>query len=503
MNPETPKKSVPKKGRKRKGQETSQFCRICYRPFVISYGNFPTSRTGYISTENIFTVPQKKGLTKSLAWYLEFLGFHLDLGEQFSTRVCSPCGTKVRTAAATVEVLKTNLNRPAPCIGVQNERSKRMSNSPHQTQQSKILRNSGSPNKSGAKRSLSLGGMQNENVHPEERSASEGISRSLGCEVFQSNTVKELRIYDELTTLDHEKQEKTELTVLVSDPNPEFTEGGSKEDQSVEVKDKTPKDPVLRSLIKNTLNRNWKTVVNILLLKVKEAKPFVQQAIRKVTGKEIGVLCKTGKSILKNRSAKELIDFSNAKVAAEVSKECPIWNSCLLGACGIWNNEDDPSNTNSVAVATAVVAKRRNKRMSAFAYRVSSILMHSGAKEADFTRLNRLGLCMSHKETLVKQKEMGKHFDEKVKSWRGDAILRRNTVAMMEEFVAIQQEESALQLTAALIKDCTHYSDDAFKLCSKVIADKWPGDLTKDSFEDAKLEVKKGPLYRFLYFSVF
>lgn len=129
--------------------------------------------------------------------------------------------------------------------------------------------------------------------------------------------------------------------------------------------------------------------------------------------------------------------------------------------------------------------------------------MHSGAKEADFTRLNRLGLCMSHKETLVKQKEMGKHFDEKVKSWRGDAILRRNTEAMMEEFAAIQQQESALQLTSALIKDCTHYSDDAFKLCSKVIADKWPGDLTKDSFEDAKLEVKKGPLYRFLYFSVF
>ena len=208
-NPETPKKFVPKKGRKRKGQETSQFCRICYRPFVISYGNFPTSKTGYISTENIFTVPQKKGLTKSLTWYLEFLGFHLDLGEQFSTRVCSPCGTKVRTAAATVEVLKTNLNQPAPCKGVQNERSKRMSNSPHLTQQSKILRNSGSPNKSGAKRSLSLGGIRNENVNPQERSASEGISRS----------VKELRIHDELTTLDHEKQEKTELTFFPASPH--------------------------------------------------------------------------------------------------------------------------------------------------------------------------------------------------------------------------------------------------------------------------------------------
>ena len=153
MNPEKPKKSVPKKGRKRKSQETSQFCRICYRPFAISDGNFTTSKTGYFSTENIFTVPQKKGLTKPLSSYLEDLGFHLDLGEQFSNRVCSPCGTKVRAAAATVEVLK-NLNQPAPCIGVQNERSKRMSNSPHQAQQSKILRNLSSPNKFGAKRSL-------------------------------------------------------------------------------------------------------------------------------------------------------------------------------------------------------------------------------------------------------------------------------------------------------------------------------------------------------------
>ena len=267
--------------------------------------------------------------------------------------------------------------------------------------------------------------MANENVHPEELRSSEGFCQSLGCEVFQADTVKEPCIHDELATLHHEKQQKTELTVLVSDSNSEVSEEGSKEDPSLKVKDKTPKDPVLRSLIKNTLKRNWRTVANILLLKIKEAKPFVQQALRNVIAKEIGVLCKSGKSILKNTSAKELIEFSNERVAGEVSKECPVWNSCVLGACGIWDNEDDPSNTNSVAIATAVVAKRRNKRMSAFAYRVSSILMHSGAKEADFTRLNRLGLCMSHKETLVKQKEMGKHYDEKVKSWRGDAILRK------------------------------------------------------------------------------
>ena len=96
---------------------------------MITYGNF-SSKTGYISTENIFTVPQKKGLTKPLFSYLEDLGFHLETGEQFSTRVCSPCGTKVRAAAAAVYLLKNNLNQPAPSTSIPNElndRSKRMS----------------------------------------------------------------------------------------------------------------------------------------------------------------------------------------------------------------------------------------------------------------------------------------------------------------------------------------------------------------------------------------
>ena len=74
------------------------------------------------------------------------------------------------------------------------------------------------------------------------------------------------------------------------------------------MKDKTPKVPVLHSLIKNTLKRNWKAVANILILKVKEAKPIVQQALLKVTGKEIGVFCKNGKSILKNFSADRIFE---------------------------------------------------------------------------------------------------------------------------------------------------------------------------------------------------
>ena len=61
---ETPKKSVTKKGRKRKGDEPSQFCWICCRPFAITYGNF-SSKTGYISTENMYSMTDWQVIVQS------------------------------------------------------------------------------------------------------------------------------------------------------------------------------------------------------------------------------------------------------------------------------------------------------------------------------------------------------------------------------------------------------------------------------------------------------
>ena len=96
MSLETPKKKVAqnKRGRKRKGEEAFQYCKICHRPFAVTYGNFEGAKRGYISTENIFQVPQKKGLTKPVAGFLENNGFHLESGEEYSTRVCSPALTR-------------------------------------------------------------------------------------------------------------------------------------------------------------------------------------------------------------------------------------------------------------------------------------------------------------------------------------------------------------------------------------------------------------------------
>ena len=121
--------------------------------------------------------------------------------------------------------------------------------------------------------------------------------------------------------------------------------------------------------------------------------------------------------------------------------------------------------------------------------------MHSGAKEADFTRLNRMGLCMSHKGTIVKQGEMGKHHDDKVQEWKADVILRKTAVSFMDE-IANQQQGDSLHMTADLAKGCNNYSDQAFQLVSKVVERNPQRQFTKESYAEAKAEVANGYHYR-------
>ena len=179
------------------------------------------------------------------------------------------------------------LNKPAPCIAQEEnvDRTKRMSRSPHHTQQCKAPKPSSCPKKSGVRRSFPLG-IANENVVPTKeeqlRIDLQGISK-------------------ELTTLEPQQQQKTEFNVLEKDPN-------------AQVKDRTPTNAASRSLIKSIVKGNWKTVTNILLLKVNESKPYVQQALGKLIGNEFRDYCRVGKSILRKKLPKELVEFSNAQL---------------------------------------------------------------------------------------------------------------------------------------------------------------------------------------------
>ena len=97
------------------------------------YGNFGKSR---VSTENIFSVPGKSGVSKRrLAEFLHDLGYSAIQNDNLSSRVCAKYASKIRRAADLKSFLDAGLVK-TECslqIGVDSppERFKRISSSPH------------------------------------------------------------------------------------------------------------------------------------------------------------------------------------------------------------------------------------------------------------------------------------------------------------------------------------------------------------------------------------
>ena len=97
------------------------------------------------------------------------------------------------------------------------------------------------------------------------------------------------------------------------------------------------------------------------------------------------------------RNPDELASFSNKIFMKEVRIFCPLWFDCVRGASGLSQNafKECGPEINSLALATATLARIRNAKASAVHYRISTIMFHSGVKHDDLRRLNHLGVCIS------------------------------------------------------------------------------------------------------------
>ena len=105
--------------------------------------------------------------------------------------------------------------------------------------------------------------------------------------------------------------------------------------------------------------------------------------------------------MLKKSSADELSSFRNKNVVDEAKSICPFWFACVAGSCDAHKSEDKFNKAvNCIALVIAVIAKYKNHLMSAFAKRISTVLLHSGAKAEDFAWLNHFGICTSHKQAI-------------------------------------------------------------------------------------------------------
>ena len=101
--------------------------------------------------------------------------------------------------------------------------------------------------------------------------------------------------------------------------------------------------------------------------------------------------------ILEARNPDELASFSKKIFMKMVRIFCPLWFDCVWGASGLSQNasKECSPEINSLALATATLARLRNAKAPAVHYRISTFMFHSGVKYGDLTSLNYLEVCMS------------------------------------------------------------------------------------------------------------
>ena len=279
--------------------------------------------------------------------------------------------------------------------------------------------------------------------------------KSLGCH-FDSNAyenVDALLNIDDIISL--EPEQSTRVKVLVLWPS-------GKTD--VRVPDR--KENI--NLLKNIALRKWTAVANAVLTH-SELRQDILRALWRTLNSEVKNYCSSD-SVLKHRIPKELIAFSNCSLVKEVSTECPFWSSCMSGACGVNIKENcDSSANNAIALATSVIARFRNKSMSALAYRISSILFHSGVSHQDLTRLNRLGLCMSPKMIVGLQRSLGENFDAKVQSYK--RTLESKPIETLRLLCEIKRRQvgDAIDVAEDSLKQYDSFSARAFAEATRML----------------------------------
>ena len=114
---------------------------------------------------------------------------------------------------------------------------------------------------------------------------------------------------------------------------------------------------------------------------------------------------------LKQSSPVDLETFSNKFLVSKVRHSCPLWMACVSGACKVSSDNATSLKTkqfNTIALASAIVARCRNQKMSAVAYHISALLFHSRIKYNDIKHLHKLSICMSLDMVVKMQKKWAK-----------------------------------------------------------------------------------------------
>ena len=139
--------------------------------------------------------------------------------------------------------------------------------------------------------------------------------------------------------------------------------------------------------------------------------------------------------------------------------------------CGLNSEASRERAVNAIALAVSALIRLRNPTMSAAAYRISIVLFHSGVSYKDFTRLNHLGICMSHDMMVALQQKMGENFDYKAILWRKSIEANKCTKLLVEEIrekqVPPREDDNMdlvldIDISETTIKTYEWYSADSY-----------------------------------------
>ena len=395
----------------------NDYCRVCKRCFKTFLGNF--KKILHDSSESLFKPSQRKesfGIV--LAELCGEVGAPLVSSNNYSTKVCKPCSRKIKKAAELVSELKSSVNVLHPKfqqhlekVNVSNEKRKLATPdrgvSPANRKSIRVL----SP-------------ANEERTNKENDDLTTQNPQIDSDEVFSKLNVDGLKTCEGRSCL--------KMKVLLVHPNGNVVTRNPTNEKTVHI-------------IRNLLVGGWTAVMNAVFDHSNET--FQQEmclALQRKVNKEFQSYCK-----IQATTPDELVAFSN-KLVTETKVYCPLWNTSITGAVGVKNSENPTTMPiNEIALATAVVARARNPKRSAVAYRISNLLIHSGATFQDITRLNKLGVCMCPKSTIEIQRSMGKHFDAKVLNWKSSIEDNKNAILLLNEILEKQMpllEEDSMDL---------------------------------------------------------
>ena len=438
------------RGRPKKESNSNDFCRVCRVNLKVTYGSCAAK-----SCVNLFKPSARKEIFGVvLRDTLKNVGITVDASNNHSQMACNACYRKIKNLGELFQFIRTRLAQKREenkenSVGAKRKLldvwSPTTRGSPHNRKSVRTYSPETRSNEKGMEASNVKG---KKSLQFDDHGRTNEFFRAVHCNVLSKYNV------DDLDT-----SKGAAVKVVISYPSGEVSVMNKSDDEG-------------QSIIRNIAIKNWATVANACLRHELLAPEFKDAFAREVA-KECKDYSKS-KSCLKESNPDQLAVFSNKTVCKEVEIHCPLLFSALCQAsnmCGLNSEASRERAVNAIALAVSALIRLRNPTMSAAAYRISTVLFHSGVSYKDFTRLNHLGICMSHDMMVALQQKMGENFDYKAILWRKSIEANKCTKLLVEEIrekqVPPREDDNMdlvldIDISETTIKTYEWYSADSY-----------------------------------------